>query len=177
VEKCRSLDLSARIPLMNLDALFEDLEAQAYFQSKGMKSAERSTCRLAVLRSRTEFADLILSSPLLGLDFVAGFSSQNGQPTWQIVPHQSLLSLQPADDSASFSEAHLSFSELIEFRLLGIPVAIHLAANGVQKLNISRVIGNFIEGYSDQGITIISMSAIERVVVENLSKLEKFLAT
>lgn len=161
---------------MNLDALFEDLEAQAYFQSIQEPRVESSAAKLALVIGQSQGkANLVISSPLLGLDFVAGFTNKNA-PCWIVLPNSSFSRVELLDGGFSLAKTDFGFIELIESTLLSVPLRITTRHGDLDAAIFTAVTNSIAEILYDGRISYLSFSAIESLVVENLSSLQRISA-
>ncbi|MFN4846972.1 MAG: hypothetical protein ACK5CU_01485 [Rhodoluna sp.] len=162
---------------MNLDALFEDLEAQAYFHQAAKPAIGANAAKSAlVIRQSEHQASLVLSSPLLGNDFIAGFAATSA-PCWVVVPAQSFTRIEVLDEGNYLTGAELSFVDLVERKLCAVTLKIQTRLGDISPAQVVSVSGSLVEVLSAGKISYLASSAIEALVVENLSNLEKLSAT
>lgn len=155
---------------MNLDALIEDLEAEGYFASSESKEQEQPEdyCKL-VLIVREKSPDVYLSLPLLGKDFVAGFTATTAKSTWMVIPDYLFLTTQDAGTSLQKTKANLK--QIISSHLIGSAAKISLATNESEYPGyIVGTSGNLLEFVTfDAQRMLIPTTAIKSLVVEKLS--------
>lgn len=162
---------------MDLDALFEDLEAQAYFYPATGPSLEGSAAKLAlVVRGAPHQNNLVLSSPLLGKDFIAGFIGRS-TPCWIVLPAQSFMRIELLDKGCFLSNTELSLAELVARKLCDLTLKIQTKIGEITKAQILSVAGSIFEVLSAGKISYLANSALDALVVENLSSLQKLSGT
>jgi hypothetical protein len=156
--------------LMNLDALIEDLEAQAYFASNQGEDAN-ATIELSklVLVVRKNLPDVYLSMPLQGRGFIAGFKVTNTKSSWQVF--QEYLYLEPQDHGTKLQRTKVSLQELITAHLIGVSVKMSLSANQAELSGyLVSVSGRHVEFVTlDAKRLWIPVKRIRHMVVEKLS--------
>jgi hypothetical protein len=154
---------------MNLDAVFEDLEAQGYFQSKADKPLSRlSSCKLLRVQLRT--ATHLLSSPLLGEDFLAGFELKNNRLRWLIIPMNQIHEMESVDGGQELLNTESSLHDLITLKLTGKAIKIINGDSIVSGL-VQGVTSNTLHLLKDQNSLWIPLSNLGVVVVEKFSDL------
>ena len=155
---------------MNLDALIEDLEAQAYFASNQGEDAN-ATIELSklVLVVRKNLPDVYLSMPLQGRGFIAGFKVTNTKSSWQVF--QEYLYLEPQDHGTKLQRTKVSLQELITAHLIGVSVKMSLSANQAELSGyLVSVSGRHVEFVTlDAKRLWIPVKRIRHMVVEKLS--------
>jgi hypothetical protein len=156
--------------LMNLDALIEDLEAQAYFASNQGEDENTSIelCKL-VLVVRKNLPDVYLSMPLQGRGFIAGFKVTNTKSSWQVF--QEYLYLEPQDHGTKLQRTKVSLHELITSHLIGVSVKMSLSANQAELSGyLVSVSGRHLEFVTFEAKRLwITVKRIQHMVVEKLS--------
>ena len=156
--------------IMDLDALIEDLEAEGYFASSESKGQEQPEdyCKLALI-VRDKSADVYLSLPLLGKDFVAGFTATTAKSTWMVVPDYLFLTTQ--DAGTSLQKTTASLKQIINAHLIGSAAKLSLASSESEYLGyIVGTSGSLLEFVTfDAQRMLIPTKAIKSLVVEKLS--------
>jgi len=155
---------------MNLESTLEDLEAQGYFASQGKpQEAQTSTPSWLVRISFDhEAADKYLASPILGSNFIGGFSVNQKRPKWQAINLRNVAHIENLEGQ-SVLQTSASLLQIVEQHFLKVPVDIGLRE--------SRVIGfiKVIDGQcfrfetQDHRLLWIPESSVSDLVVENLS--------
>ena len=155
---------------MNLDALIEDLEAEGYFASSESKEQEQPVdyCKL-VLVVRENTPDLYLSLPLLGKDFIAGFTTATTKSSWMIV--QNLMFITPQDVGTTLQKTRTSLKKIAKMHLIGSAAKLSLSAGESEYLGYivgtSETLLEFVT--FDAQRMLIPMKSIRSLVVEKLS--------
>ena len=156
--------------IMNLDALIEDLEAEGYFASSESKEQEQPVdyCKL-VLVVRENTPDLYLSLPLLGKDFIAGFTTATTKSSWMIV--QNLMFITPQDVGTTLQKTRTSLKKIVKMHLIGSAAKLSLSAGESEYLGYivgtSETLLEFVT--FDAQRMLIPMKSIRSLVVEKLS--------
>ena len=155
---------------MNIDALLEDLEAEGYFASSNKKEdKDTETVCKQVLVVRETLADLYLSLPLLGNNFVAGFVNKHSKSTWMII--QDYVYLQPQDHGTCLQSTKISIKRVIQAHLIGTSVKLGLRNTSSEHLGyIIRVSGSIIEFVTLEAKTLwIPLGSVSYLVVEKIN--------
>ena len=157
---------------MNLDALIEDLEAEGYFASSGSEVTEdnQDYCKL-ILVVREDKPDLYLSLPLLGKDFIAGFTATTSKSSWMVI--QDYMFVLPQDLGTSIQKTKATLKEIVELHLIGSAAKLSLAASESECTGyIVGTSGRILEFVTfDAQRMLIPMKSIKSLVVEKLSML------
>ena len=162
---------------MNIDALFEDMEAEVYFHASAKPEPPTSHCRLAVVtKGWAGTSRAVLSSPLLGEDFIAGFVNPE-HPSWVVIPSGQLVSVESLDENKVFSKANFNLSTLLENKLSGILLEIETNIGATRHAQICSMHGRFIEILAAGKLFQLSIASIVSITVENLSDLAQRSAT
>lgn len=162
---------------MNIDALFEDLEAEVYFHASAKPTPPTKHCKLAVVaKGQAGTSRVVLSSPLLGEDFIAGFTNPQ-QPSWVVIPSGHMVSVESLDENKVFSKANFNLSALLENKLSGILLQIETNIGSTRHAQISSMHGRFIEILAAGKLIQLATASIISITVENLSALEQRSAT
>ena len=155
---------------MNLDALIEDLEAEGYFASSGSEVTEdsRDYCKL-VLIAREGTPDLYLSLPLLGKDFIAGFTTATSKSSWMII--QAYMFITPQDVGTTLQKTKATFKNVVKLHLIGSAAKLSLAASESEYSGyIVGTSGDTLEFVTfDAQRLLIPTKSIKSLVVEKLS--------
>ena len=156
--------------IMNLDALIEDLEAEGYFASSGSDVAEENQdyCKL-ILVVREDKPDLYLSLPLLGKDFIAGFTTSTSKSSWMVI--QDYMFATPQDAGTRLQKTKATLKEIVKMHLIGSAAKLSLAASESEYLGyIVGTSGRVLEFVTfDAQRMLIPMKSIKSMVVEKLS--------
>ena len=156
--------------IMNLDALIEDLEAEGYFASSGSEVTEdnQDYCKL-ILVVREDKPDLYLSLPLLGKDFIAGFTATTSKSSWMVI--QDYMFVLPQDLGTSIQKTKATLKEIVELHLIGSAAKLSLAASESECTGyIVGTSGRILEFVTfDAQRMLIPMKSIKSLVVEKLS--------
>lgn len=156
---------------MNIDALFEDLEALAFFHAREPNTPDVFDSKLVVVhRIPSGQGNLVLSSPILGYDFIAGFAKRE-KPIWIVLPSIAFSRVETLDEHFRLSKADFSLAELIQQKLIRENVGIVSDQGLLAKLQILSSFGSSIEILKDGKVSQLSTSGIRAIVVENLSSL------
>jgi hypothetical protein len=155
---------------MNLESTLEDLEAQGYFASqvKPQEAHTSAASRLVRISFEKETADKYLASPILGSNFIGGFSVNQMSPKWQAINLTSIRHIENLEGQTVL-QTQASLLQIVEQQFLKVPVDIGLKE--------SRVIGfiKAIDGQcfrfetQDYRLLWIPESSVSDLVVENLS--------
>jgi hypothetical protein len=156
---------------MNLDALIEDLEAEGYFASSASEVNEdnQDYCKL-ILVVRENLSDLYLTLPLLGKDFIAGFtSSTSTKNSWTVI--QDYMFMMPQDVGTSIQETKATLKAIVNLHLIGSAAKLSLAASESEYVGyIVGTSGKILEFVTfDAQRLLIPMKSIKSLVVEKLS--------
>jgi hypothetical protein len=155
---------------MNLDALIEDLEAEGYFASSASEVNEdnHDYCKL-ILVVRENLCDLYLTLPLLGKDFIAGFTSTTSKNSWIII--QDYMFMMPQDVGTSIQETKATLRAIVNLHLIGSAAKLSLAAGESEYVGyIVGTSGKILEFVTfDAQRLLIPMKSIKSLVVEKLS--------
>jgi hypothetical protein len=156
--------------IMNLDALIEDLEAEGYFASSGSDVTEENQdyCKL-ILVVREDKPDLYLSLPLLGNDFIAGFTATTSKSSWIVI--QDYMFMMPQDLGTSIQKTKATLKQIVKLHLIGSAAKLSLAASESEYagyiVGTSARILEFVT--FDAQRLLIPMKSIKSLVVEKLS--------
>jgi hypothetical protein len=155
---------------MNLESTLEDLEAQGYFASqvKPQETLGSAPSRLVRISFEHETADKYLASPILGSNFIGGFSVNQMSPKWQAINLTNVAHIENLEGQTVL-QTQASLLQIVEQQFLKVPVDIGLKE--------SRVIGfiKAIDGQcfrfetQDYRLLWIPESSVSDLVVENLS--------
>lgn len=155
---------------MNLDALIEDLEAEGYFATSERNEAAQPEeyCKL-VLIVRDKGSDLYLSLPLLGKDFVAGFTATTSKSTWMVIPDYLFLS--PQDAGTRLQRTKATLKQIVISHLIGSAAKLSLAEHESEYVGyIVGTSGNLLEFVTfDAQRMLIPIKSIKSLAVEKLS--------
>lgn len=155
---------------MNLDALIEDLEAEGYFATneRNEENQPEDYCKF-VLIVRDKVPDVYLSIPLLGNDFVAGFTATTSKSTWMVIPDY--LFLTPQDAGTRFQKTKATMKLIVNSHLIGSAAKLSLAASESDYLGyIVGTSGNLIEFVTfDAKRMLIPIKSVRSLLVEKLS--------
>jgi hypothetical protein len=156
--------------IMNLDALIEDLEAEGYFASSAGEVNEdiQDYCKL-ILVVREDKPDLYLSLPLLGKDFIAGFTATTSKSSWMVI--QDYMFVMPQDLGTSIQKTKATLKEIAKLHLIGSAAKLSLAATQTEYLGyIFGTSGRILEFVTFEAQRLmIPMKSIKSMVVEKLS--------
>jgi hypothetical protein len=155
---------------MNLDALIEDLEAEGYFASSGSEVNEdnQDYCKL-ILVVREDKPDLYLSLPLLGKDFIAGFTATTSKGSWMVI--QDYIFMMPQDLGTSIQKTKATLRQIVKLHLIGSAAKLSLAAT--ESEHTGHIVGTssrILEFVTfDAQRLLIPIKSIQSLVVEKLS--------
>jgi hypothetical protein len=153
---------------MNLDALIEDLEAEGYFASSASEVNEdnQDYCKL-ILVVRENLSDLYLTLPLLGKNFIAGFTTTKN--SWTVI--QDYMFMMPQDVGTSIQETKATLKAIVNLHLIGSAAKLSLAASESEYAGyIVGTSGKILEFVTfDAQRLLIPMKSIKSLVVEKLS--------
>jgi hypothetical protein len=153
---------------MDLDVLFEDLEAQGYFHSKPQVE-EASTENSKLVRVELQNNSHLLSSPLLGLDFIAGFELRNNSIRWLIIPFHKIQQIQSVEAGTSLLDTQSDLISLIETKLLGRQIRIMNPEQTIQGILIG--ISNNCLQIQAEDLLWLPVKSLGVLVVEKFSDL------
>ena len=151
---------------MNIEATIEDLEAQGYFQSqsKPMKPTNVSKkVRISVLDD--DQSSFLLTSPIRGIDFIAGFVSV---ANWRIFPSRFIQSVLFLDEGQVLLSSDLGLAELLDQKFTQVVLRISF------EKQFPDVCGELRSVDGDWlliGNQLVPINAVKCIAVENLSKL------
>jgi hypothetical protein len=155
---------------MNLDALIEDLEAEGYFASSDSEVNEdnQDYCKL-ILVVREHKPDLYLSLPLLGKNFIAGFTATTSKSSWMVI--QDYMFMMPQDLGTSIQKTKATLKKIVKMHLIGSAAKLSLAASESEYSGyIVGTSGRILEFVTfDAQRLSIPMKSIKSLVVEKLS--------
>jgi len=161
---------------MDIEATIEDLEAQAYFASLGLpQRSQRSKARVQVNLNVENSEACLLSMPLIGADFLAGFSniSFGHNRAWLLIPNTAIQSFVIIEGEIESSGE--SANNFLENRLLGAHLNISTLVN-------SPLISGIVLGSSDGLLRLrlvsmrelyVPMHSVKFLAVEKISSLNK----
>ncbi len=155
---------------MNLESTLEDLEAQGYFASqiKSEQTASSAPSRLVRISFEYEIADQYLASPILGSNFVGGFSANQKSPKWHAINLKNITHIESLA-GRTLLETTASLLQIVEQHFLQAWLAIGFRESRV----VGKVIaidGNCFRFESqDYRLLWIPESSVSDLVVENLS--------
>jgi hypothetical protein len=156
--------------IMNLDALIEDLEAEGYFATNESEDnvGPQDYCKL-VLVVRENTPNLYLSLPLLGKDFIAGFTTATSKSSWMLV--QDYMFMTPQDVGTTLQKTKASLKKIVKMHLIGSAAKLSLSTEESQCLGyIVGTSGTLLEFVTfDAHRMLIPMKSIKSLVVEKLS--------
>lgn len=161
---------------MDIEATIEDLEAQAYFASIGLpQRSQRSKVRAQVNLNVDNSEAFLLSMPLIGTDFLAGFSNITfgHSRAWLLIPNTAIQSFEILEgEIASNGESANNF---LQNRLLGAHLRISTLVN-------SPLISGIVLGSTDGWLRLqlvsmrelyVPMHSVKFLAVEKISSLNK----
>ena len=155
---------------MNLDALFEDIEAQGYFASS-QSEADQGTLPFSqsVLVVRQEFPDLYLSMPLLGKDFIAGFQNRITRSSWILIQDYNHLELQ--ENGTQVQASKLNIKTVVQAHLIGASIRLKISNSSPEHCGyIIKVSEKMIEFVSlEAKAMLIPIVSVKYLVVDKLS--------
>ena len=155
---------------MDLDALIEDLEAEGYFASSAseVNKDNQDYCKL-ILVVRQDKPDLYLSLPLLGKDFIAGFTATTSKSSWMVI--QDYMFVLPQDIGTSIQKTKATLKEIVKLHLIGSAAKVSLSATQTEYLGyIVGTSARILEFVTfDAQRLLIPMKSIKFLVVEKLS--------
>lgn len=155
---------------MNLDALFEDLEAQGYFASAlPVDQPQIQALCKSVVVVRASAPSISLSMPLLGHDFIAGFQNKISKSNWLLVQHYTFL--EPQDAGTRLRTTELSLKKVVEKHLIGVSVKLSFTSGIAEQHGyITRTFAKMLEFVNFQAKTIwIPLAQVEYLVVDKIS--------
>ncbi len=151
---------------MNIEATLEDLEAHGYFQSLTKPTRTKYTSR----KVRVSFIDedhssLVISAPIQGRDFIAGFSSN---ANWRIFSTAIIHSVVFLDEGDELDQTELSVANLVEEKLLEVSIRISFERH---LQDITGALSSFDGQWLTIGATLVPLASVKSITVENLSEL------
>jgi len=155
---------------MNLESTLEDLEAQGYFASqvKLEQSNNSLPSRLVRISFEHESADKYLASPILGSNFIGGFSVNQKRPKWQAINLKNVAHIENLEGQTVL-QTPASLLQIVEQHFIQVPVDIGLRESRVIG-GIKAIDGNCFRFESqDYRLLWIPESSVFELVVENLS--------
>ena len=155
---------------MNLESTLEDLEAQGYFASqvKPQETHTSTPSRLVRISFDHETADKYLASPILGSNFIGGFSVNQKSPRWQAINLKSVAHIENLEGQTVL-QTQASLLQIVEQHFIQIPVDIGL--RGSRVIGVIKVIDGQCFRFETQDYRLlwIPESSVSDLVVENLS--------
>ena len=155
---------------MNLESTLEDLEAQGYFASQGKpQEAQTSTpSRLVKISFDHEAADKYLASPILGSNFIGGFSVNQKSPSWQAINLKNVVHIENLEGQTVL-QTSASLLQIVEQHFLKVPVDIGLRESRV--IGVIKVIDGNCFRFETQDCRLLWIPefSVSDLVVENLS--------
>jgi hypothetical protein len=151
---------------MNIEATIEDLEAQGYFQSqtKPIKQTNVSKrVRLSLLDE--DQSSFLLTSPIRGIDFIAGFVPV---ANWRIFPSRFIQSVLFLHEGEVLISSELGLAELLEQKFSGVVLRISFDK---QVPDICGELRSVDRDWLLIGNQLVPLSAVKCIAVDNLSKL------
>jgi len=151
---------------MNIEATLEDLEAQGYFQSqsKPIKQINISKkVRISLLDD--DQSSFLLTSPIRGIDFIAGFVSV---ANWRIFPSRFIQSVLFIDEGEELLSSDLGLAELLEQKFTEVVLRISFDK---QVPDICGELRSVDGDWLLIGNQLVPIAAVKCIAVENLSKL------
>ena len=155
---------------MNLESTLEDLEAQGYFASqvRPQEALSSAPSRLVRISFESEAADKYLASPILGSNFIGGFSVNQKSPRWQAINLRNVAHIENLEGQ-SVLQTPASLIQIVEQHFLKVPVDVGLRESRVIGV-IKAIDGNcFRFETQDHRLLCIPESSVSDLVVENLS--------
>jgi len=155
---------------MNLESTLEDLEAQGYFASqlKTEQSNISLPSRLVRISFEHESADKYLASPILGSNFMGGFSVDQTTAAWHAINLKNITQIENLAGQKVLETA-ASLIQIVEQHFMQVSLVIGFRESRV----IGKVIaidGNCFRLESqDYRLLWIPESSVFELVVENLS--------
>ena len=165
---------------MNLEGLLEDLEAQGFFETYPKDYSEKQltfTKYARVVLGDYSQKNILLSMPLIGEDFVAGFTKFNSRTAWVLIHKYSLVRL--LDEFQEPQHSSIKISQILEQQLQGINIRIKLDDLEPELFGIITGVENEnLRFNSEQGMRLLlPIRSIGYVVVDKLSIQQKVSAT
>ena len=157
---------------MDIEATLEDLEAQGYFQTITTEPKAPATAKAVRIRFNDEDeTSLVLTAPMQGSDFIAGFISNYELVQWLIIPSSSIQGITAIQFSDPPLQTELSFFDLITEKLIGTDLRIRFLKQFPEVSGkLKNIQGEWLT--VESLITIqVPISAIGYVAVEKLSEL------
>jgi hypothetical protein len=154
---------------VDVEAIIEDLEAQAYFASlSGGSLSESATVIVQVNFEELLELSTYLRQPVLGSDFIAGFPAKVSKQ-WVIFPFAKVSSLMELTGTVQPTE--VSMKDLIQRKLIGAKVILRPTPKAsILSGVISGISGNLVQIRSlNQQVELFPLSSIHSLAVEKLS--------
>ena len=155
---------------MNLESTLEDLEAQGYFASqvKLEQSNNSLPSRLVRISFEHESADKYLASPILGSNFIGGFSVNQTTATWHAINLKNITQIENLAGQKVL-ETSASLIQIVEQHFMQVALVIGFRESRVIG-KVSAIDGNCFRFESQDYRTLwIPESSVFELVVENLS--------
>lgn len=155
---------------MNLESTLEDLEAQGYFASQVRPQEDLASApsRLVRINFCHEAADKYLASPILGSNFIGGFSVTPKSPKWQAINLKNVVHIENLEGQTVL-QTPASLLQIVEQHFIQVPVDVGLRESRVIGV-IKAIDGNcFRFETQDHRLLWIPESSVSDLVVENLS--------
>jgi hypothetical protein len=157
---------------MDIEATLEDLEAQGYFQTITAEPKAPATAKaVRISFSDKDETSLVLTAPIQGQDFIAGFISNYELVQWLIIPSSSIHAISAMQVTASPLQTELRFFDLVTEKLIGIDLRIKFLKQFPEVSGKLKYIQG--EWLTVESLTTVQVpiSAIGYVAVEKLSEL------
>ena len=157
---------------MKLEAVIEDIETQGFFQSQPVPVLEQRV-QVKAVEITLQISDvrLHLTAPLLGKNFISGFSANTSKFKWVIVPLTQVERIETIHLADTFLETEVGIKDLIEEHL--IEKCIKLYGSDLKPIagKVCRLKSGLIELFANGDVFWVPIAAISMIAVENFGDL------
>ena len=165
---------------MNLEGLLEDIEAQGFFESRSEVETQHPVtfCKYAqVLMGGSSQRTFLLSMPIIGQDFIAGFTKLNGRTMWLLVKNYSLTEI--LGSFSTIQNTSAGIQDVVKQQLIKTNLRLKLDDLESELTGkITAVVNNHLCFLSTLGKSLwIPIGCIAYMVVDKISIQQKVSAT
>ena len=157
---------------MKLEAVIEDIETQGFFQSQSVPRIEHEVQIKAVeITLQTREMKLHLTAPLLGRNFISGFSANSSKFQWVIVPINQVETINTIHLANTFLETEVGIRDLVEQHLIEKSIKVYGSDLKPIAGKVCRLKSGLIELFANGDVFWVPIASISMIAVENFSDL------
>ena len=157
---------------MKLEAVIEDIETQGFFQSQPVPVLEQQVQVKAVeITLRKSDLRLHLTAPLLGRNFISGFSANSSKFQWVIVPINQVETINTIHLANTFLETEVGIRDLVEQHLIEKSIKVYGSDLKPIAGKVCRLKSGLIELFANGDVFWVPIASISMIAVENFSDL------